>query len=186
MRVILASSSPRRKELLRLIYNDFEIIPSTAPEICPEDTELEDIPFQLAKQKASDIFGKNPDALVIGADTIVLYNDMILGKPASVQNAGIMLRMLSGRIHKVITGVSMISRSKLISIRAETNVEFYELSDEEIDDYIRTGEPMDKAGAYGIQGIGSKFIKQIHGDYNNVVGLPVSAMYQVLKQQELL
>lgn len=186
MRVILASASPRRKELLKKIFDVFEIIPSEVEETYPEKIEVNEIPVYLADKKATSVFVENPDALVIASDTVVLLDDMILGKPSDKNDAFFMLSMLSGKQHKVVTGVAVIYRNMKITMNVETAVNFYDLSKREILEYIETGEPMDKAGAYGIQGYGSKFVKSIIGDYNNVVGLPVSALYQTLKENGIL
>ena len=186
MRVILASASPRRKELLKKIFDVFEIIPSEVEETYPEKIEVNEIPVYLADKKATSVFIENPDALVIASDTVVLLDDMILGKPSDKNDAFFMLSMLSGKQHKVVTGVAVIYRNMKITMNVETAVNFYELSKREILEYIETGEPMDKAGAYGIQGYGAKFVKSIIGDYNNVVGLPVSALYQTLKENGIL
>lgn len=186
MRVILASASPRRKELLKKIFDVFEIIPSEVEETYPEKIEVNEIPVYLADKKATSVFIENPDALVIASDTVVVLDDMILGKPSDKNDAFFMLSMLSGKQHKVVTGVAVIYRNMKITMNVETAVNFYELSKREILEYIETGEPMDKAGAYGIQGHGAKFVKSIIGDYNNVVGLPVSALYQTLKENGIL
>lgn len=172
--LILASGSPRRKELLSLITDEFEIVVSGCDEFVPEGTPAKEVPAILAEQKALAVAKLRPEDTVIGSDTVVVLNDEIFGKPKDKDHAHAMLRALSGRKHFVYTGVAVAENGKVRSFVEETEVEFYELSDETIDDYIATGEPMDKAGAYGIQGKGSVLIKGITGDYFNVMGLPVA------------
>lgn len=186
MRIILASASPRRKELLKKIFDDFEIIPADVEETYPEKIDVKNIPVYLAEKKATSVFVENPDALVIASDTVVMLDGMILGKPSDQKDAFFMLSMLSGKTHMVTTGVVVIYRNLKFTINAETAVSFSDMSKKEIIDYIATGEPMDKAGAYGIQGYGAKFVKSIVGDYNNVVGLPVYALYHTLKEQGII
>lgn len=181
-RIILASKSPRRQELIKLITDDYICIPSNALEIVPENTKPENVAQILASLKANDVYGKNPKDIVIGCDTVVICNNKVLGKPENQRKAKEMLKMLSGNKHKVITGCSVIKDSKENSFKCITEVEFYELSDKEIDNYIVSGEPFDKAGAYGIQGKGALFVKGIIGDYFNVVGLPVSMLARKLKE----
>lgn len=183
MKIILASQSPRRRELLSFITPDFSIEPSSAEEelILPPDLPAEEEPELLALAKASDIAGRFPDALVIGSDTVVIAEnaqgkEVILGKPSSKEDAAAMLRMLSGKRHYVVTGCALVQGTKVHSFRVRTAVDFYSLSEEEIQSYIATNEPMDKAGAYGIQGQGSLLIRGIEGDYFTVVGLPVSRL----------
>lgn len=179
-RVILASASPRRKELLSYIIPNFEVIPSGIDEVAtgaPEDQVK-----QLAADKAADIAKQYPDALVIGADTLVAVDDRVLGKPADEAEAADMLRLLSGREHRVYTGVAVVSNGHVNANVNMTHVQFAKLSDEEIHEYIGTGEPMDKAGAYGIQGYCGKYIVGIRGDYFNVMGLPLNMLYNMLKE----
>lgn len=180
-KIILASKSPRRQELIKLITEDFICIPSNAPEIVPVNTKPEDVSQVLASLKAQDIYRKNPNDIVIGCDTVVICNNKVLGKPENQQKAKEMLKMLSGNKHKVITGCSVIKDNKEQIFKCVTEVEFYKLTDEEIDNYIASNEPFDKAGAYGIQGKGSLFVKGISGDYFNVVGLPVSMLARKLR-----
>jgi len=186
MKVILASGSPRRKELLKLIYDDFEIVNTDVEETCPDNIELSKLSLYLSEIKAKAAAKDHSEDIIIAADTTVSLDDSLLGKPHSPEEAKLMLKMLSGKIHKVITGVTVLTPKLEISVNAETVVEFYELTDEEINSYVATGEPLDKAGAYGIQGRAAKFVKMIQGDYNNVVGLPVAALYQALKSQKLV
>lgn len=178
---ILASASPRRKELLSVITNDFSVVPSDCEEIVPTDISAEDTAEYLAKIKALSVAEKYPHSTVIGADTCVVAGDMILGKPKNEDDAREMLKMMSGITHKVITGCAIVKNGVVNSFSVTTEVEFYPLSDEEIEKYINTSEPYDKAGGYGIQGKASLFVKGIKGDYFNVVGLPVAELNRKLK-----
>lgn len=179
--IILASASPRRQELLRLIFSDFVIEPSDIDESVNEDLELKKYPEYLAVKKAEYIYKSNhQNDLVIGCDTGVFIDNLMLGKPKDKSDAKSMLKLLSGRKHDVITGCAVYNQGQCRSFSVTTEVEFYPLSDKEIEQYILTGEPMDKAGAYGIQGEGALFVKGIVGDYYNVVGLPISALNQVI------
>ncbi|MBR2041986.1 MAG: septum formation inhibitor Maf [Oscillospiraceae bacterium] len=171
---ILASGSPRRKELLSLIIDEYEVLVSGCEEFVPEGTPAEKVPAILAEQKALAVAKLRPDDIVIGSDTVVVLNDEIFGKPKDKAHAHAMLKALSGKKHFVFTGVAVAEKGKVRSFVQKTEVEFYELSDETIEKYIATGEPMDKAGAYGIQGKGSVLVKGITGDYFNVMGLPVA------------
>lgn len=173
-RFIVASASPRRKELLSNIGYKFEIIPSDADESCNNTLTPEELVKELAKRKAFSVFETNTDAVVLGCDTIVEYNGTVLGKPQSRKEAAEMLKMLSGKVHNVHTGVCIASSEKAITFVSTVKVEFYPLSQKLIDGYVATGESDDKAGAYGIQGIGSVLVKGITGDYFSVVGLPVA------------
>lgn len=176
MGIILASASPRRKELMRLLTEDFEVCPSDAEEVFPKDIDIEKAPEYLALNKAREIAKIYPDDLVIGCDTAVFLGGRMLGKPRDAEEAAKMLRSLSGNIHKVISGCALITGGKKMTFSSETEVEFYALSDAEIEEYIRTENPLDKAGAYGIQGKAALFVKGIKGDYYNVVGLPVAEL----------
>lgn len=191
--IILASKSPRRKELLKQIDIDFRCIVSDKEEVITLDKPKQ-VVKELAKQKVSDVENKirevegiNKDTIIIGADTVVVYDDKILGKPCDKEDAYKMLKNLSGNIHRVYTGVSVIYLSgklrKEIVFAECTKVYVNSLSDKEIYDYIDTLEPMDKAGAYGIQGKFGKYVSKIDGDYNNVVGLPLSALYNSVKDK---
>lgn len=171
---ILASGSPRRKELLSLFLPEFEILVSGCDEFVPKGTPAEKVPAILAEQKALAVAKLRPDDIVIGSDTVVVLNGEIFGKPKSEAHAHAMLKALSGKKHFVYTGVAVAEKGEVRSFVQKTEVEFYELSDETIEKYIATGEPMDKAGAYGIQGKGSVLVKGIVGDYFNVMGLPVA------------
>ncbi len=181
MRLILASGSPRRKELLSTLNIPFEIIVSNFEENIDQNKSLEKEIERLSYGKASSVYQSNKDAIVIGADTIVTINNKVLGKPKNEQDAKRMLNLLSNNVHTVITGVTIMSKDKAETFSCASKVYFDKLSDEEIEEYINTKEPMDKAGAYAIQGIGSKFIKKIEGDYYAIVGLPINQIYQKLR-----
>ncbi|MGI5849087.1 MAG: Maf family protein [Christensenellales bacterium] len=177
--VILASASPRRKELLSNIIRDFAIIPSSIPEVASGSPRPQVI--RLAKDKAADIAKDRPDAVVIGADTLVAIDQEVLGKPKNQAEAASMLKRLSGRTHQVYTGVAVIFGPYMQTDCGVTEVTFNKLTAGEIGAYIQTREPMDKAGAYGIQGYGGKFVRKINGCYFNVMGLPLSIVYGMLK-----
>ena len=185
-RIILASKSPRRRELLAQAGYEFDIIPSEKEELMEGGT-AENIVTNLARVKANDVYNrfKEKNPIVIGADTIVVYKGEIFGKPKSQDDATRMLKQLSGKTHEVMTGVCIVSSDKKIAFCETTKVTFYELTEQEIETYINTGDPLDKAGAYGIQGVFAKHIKGIVGDYYNVVGLPISRIYQELKKYEV-
>ena len=178
---ILASASPRRRELFGLISDDFRIVPSNAEETAPDGIAAENLPERLARLKAGDIAAKYPFDTVIGADTLVILDGKVLGKPENPEDAVRMLTALSGKRHKVITGCAVCKNGACRSFSSVTEVEFYPLDDKEISDYVATGEPLDKAGAYGIQGRGALFVKSINGDYFNVVGLPVAALRRFIE-----
>lgn len=179
-KLILASASPRRQELIKLITDDFEIAVSQVEETIPDGMTAEDIPQYLAMLKAKDISKKFSENIVIGADTCIIADGIVLGKPKTKEDAASMLKSLSGNTHYVITGCALVLGEKSLSFSVTTEVEFYPLTDKEIENYIDSGEPFDKAGAYGIQGKGSLFVKRINGDYFNVVGLPVAKLNKVL------
>lgn len=180
--MILASKSPRRKELLGVISKDFEIIPAVGDENIPDGTEPKDAVIMLACQKAKEIAAAHKGEVIVAADTIVVIDNKILGKPRSEAHAAEMLGKLSGRMHTVYTGVCVIFADGTSESFAErTDVEFYPLTESEISDYIATGEPMDKAGAYGIQEQGALLVKRIFGDFYNVMGLPISRLSRVLR-----
>ncbi|MCH1983906.1 Maf family protein [Ruminococcus sp. OA3] len=185
--IILASKSPRRKELLSQIGMTFTVIPACGEERIQTTDPVEAVK-ELSLQKAREIgVQQDSDVLIIGADTIVVHEGQILGKPSSPQDAAVMLSMLQGRTHSVFTGVTLLcgpgdSRTA-VTFAEETRVTFYPMSNDEIQWYIRTGEPLDKAGAYGIQGLAAVFVRSIEGDYQNVVGLPVARLYQEMKRR---
>lgn len=181
-RVILASKSPRRKELLELLKIPFEIIVSDIAENINYDNDLVKEIEKLSYQKAMSVFMNNKDALVIGADTIVKINNDVLGKPHSIEQARNMLRELSDNTHEVVTGVTILYQDKVETFSKVASVTFYPLTDDEIDEYINTNEPLDKAGSYAIQGDGAKFVKEINGDFYTIVGLPIAELYHRLKK----
>ncbi|WP_085991646.1 Maf family protein [Oceanobacillus senegalensis] len=180
--LILASSSPRRKELLENLHLTFDVIVSNVKETVDKTLPPSEIVMSLANQKASTIANKYPDAFVIGADTIVQLDGQILGKPKTKKDAFHTLKQLSDREHSVLTGVSILKGKQIVSFYEETIVEFWPLTDIEIWNYIETGEPMDKAGSYGIQELGAYLVKKINGDYFSVVGLPVARVIRELKK----
>lgn len=180
--IILASKSPRRQELLKLITDEFKIEVTDVDETLPEGITPSQAVLTLSKIKALPLkSNKNYDDIIIGADTVVSIDGKILGKPQNKQHAKEMLKSLSGKTHSVFTGVTLIKGEKELSFFEETKVTFHSLSDNEIDEYIKTNEPMDKAGAYGIQGYGALLVEKIEGDFFNVVGLPVSRINRELK-----
>ena len=180
--MILASASPRRNELLSLILDEFQIEPADVDESIENNIPLEQIPAYLAAKKAKYVSERHPDDIVIGCDTGVFIDNNIIGKPSNEKAAYQILKLLSGRTHHVITGVALCRGGRISCFSQATEVEFYPLSEEEINDYILTGEPMDKAGAYGIQGKGAIFVRGIKGDYFNVVGLPVAMLKRKLEE----
>ncbi len=180
--LILASSSPRRKQLLENLQLTFQVMSSEVDESFDPVLTPEEIVMELAGRKAMAVFEANPSSFVIGADTIVVAQDHVLGKPKDKQEAFEMLKKLSGKQHDVFTGVSIMSPHVSSRFYEKTEVVFWELTDEEIEVYVQTGEPLDKAGAYGIQEFGSMLVKKIHGDYFAVVGLPVSRTIRELKR----
>ncbi|GBF09992.1 MULTISPECIES: Maf family protein [Tepidibacillus] len=182
-KIILASSSPRRREILELIGISFLVHPSDVDESYNESNSPEDIVKQLATRKAMDIASYYQEGIIIGADTIVVLDGQILGKPKDEEDAFQMLNRLQGRSHQVFSGVAVVD-AKTREVKASyqmTKVYMDPLSEEEIRLYIATKEPMDKAGSYGIQGFGAIFIEKIEGDYFNVVGLPVALLSTLLK-----
>lgn len=182
--LILASGSPRRRELMSQVGLDFTVVTSDADENIKE-MEPEDYVRELSSIKAQSVLeqyaDKDDSVIVIGADTIVYHKGEILTKPKDEEDAFRILKSLEGQIHQVYTGVTICSTHKNVSFYEKTDVWVYDMTDEEIRDYISTGEPMDKAGAYGIQGKFAAYIKGIEGDYNNVVGLPVARLVHELK-----
>ncbi|MGM7636520.1 Maf family protein [Bacillus sp. Hm123] len=180
--LILASSSPRRKELLQRIGLPFTVIVSEVDETISHPMSSEETVRQLASRKAHAVAKHHEQAVVIGADTIVVLDEEILGKPKDRSEAKRMLSKLSGREHSVYTGVTIVQGKKEHVFYEKTNVTFWELSDEEVEAYLDSGEPFDKAGAYGIQGIGAVLVKKIDGDYFSVVGLPVASLYRQLQR----
>lgn len=197
MTIVLASASPRRQELLHNADIPFTVQPADINETPLANESPRDCAERLAREKAQAVFQTRPQDYILGADTIVVVGDTILGKPRDAQDAFRMLRSFSGRTHTVITGVCLVGPLGSGQLPADgkvgaqtasesTLVHMCDLSDQEIRDYIATGEPMDKAGAYAIQGIASRWIPRIEGDYSNVVGLPVALVYAMLRQRELV
>lgn len=180
-KIILASASPRRKQLLEQAQLKFSISTSTVDENVDETLLPKQVVEQLALRKANDVSLDHEDCVVIGADTIVSINGTILGKPKDETDATEMLRLLSGDDHEVYTGVAIISKEKTIVFHEKTLVSFWELTEAEIAEYLATGEPFDKAGSYGIQGIGALLVKKIYGCYFNVVGLPLARTVRELR-----
>ncbi|MGL4738654.1 MAG: Maf family protein [Cellulosilyticaceae bacterium] len=186
-KVILASGSPRRKELMKLIPVPFDVAVKEVDETLIEGLSAEENVMQLAKKKALAVAQSFKEQWVLGCDTVVICDGQILGKPRDEVHAKEMLGLLSGRAHEVVTGVCMVKQDedKVELFFDRTIVYFKELSDREVSYYIETREPMDKAGAYGIQGYASIFISRIEGDYYNVMGLPIQLVYDYLKKNNL-
>ena len=182
MKYILASKSPRRKELLGEIVESFEIITKEVDEGLPEDIHPKDGVEILAVKKGSAVAEENPDALVISSDTLVEIGGVALGKPIDEEDAKAMLRTLSGKAHNVHTGVAVHYKGRVYSGVDSTAVFFKEMSEEEIAEYVRSGDPMDKAGSYGIQSGGGKFVTKIEGNYDTVVGLSVSLTKKLIDE----
>ena len=181
--LVLASGSPRRKELLEQVGLSFTVDVADVDENLEEDRPAS-LVEQLSRKKALAVLARHPEAIVLGADTVVAYEDEILGKPEDEADALNMLSMLAGRVHHVYTGVTLCYYNKeqvvTDTFHVCTKVEMYDVPRDLLQDYIRTGEPMDKAGSYGIQGQGAILVRRIEGDYNNVVGLPVSEVFRKL------
>ncbi|MBQ6570013.1 MAG: septum formation inhibitor Maf [Clostridia bacterium] len=179
--LILASASPRRREILKQAGMDFEVMVSDIEEKADPSLSPSELVVCLARQKAENVFQRAGGKTVVAADTVVALEGKILGKPKDEKNAFEMLKALSGKTHEVFTGVCVIKDGKSQSFFERTEVDFYPLSDEDISSYIATGEPMDKAGAYGIQGKGCTLVKAVRGDFYNVVGLPIAKLSRLLK-----
>ena len=181
MNIILASQSPRRKELLeRMGLSDFEIIPAQGDESCPPGCTPAAMVEELSRRKCSQVAASHPEDLVIAADTVVAIDDKILGKPRNEEQASEMLSLLSGREHRVYTGITVSRGGEAVTEHEVTTVRFRPLSGADVSRYIATGEPMDKAGAYGVQGYGCVLVEAIFGDYYNVMGLPVCRLARLL------
>ncbi len=178
--IILASQSPRRKEILTELGISFTVVPSHYEEDNARHIPPETLVKLQAEGKARDVY-KKTGGIVLGADTVVVLDGEVLGKPKNQEDAAHMLEALSGRTHHVLTGVAVIKEGTMYSAVCTTAVHFRPISKEEIQDYIATGEPMDKAGAYAIQGIGQKFVEHIEGSYSNVVGLPKALTLELLQ-----
>ena len=180
-RIVLASASPRRAELLRAAGIDFEVAAANVDEtLLPDETPREHV-TRLAEAKARAVHARDGGRIVLGADTVVVVDTRILGKPVDEADAKRMLTLLSARTHEVLTAVSVFHPGEIVDTRVEaTTVEFAPLSDADIEWYVGTGEPLDKAGTYAVQGLASRFIPRIEGSSSNVVGLPVALVYQML------
>lgn len=184
MKFILASASPRRRELLTSIGVDFEVLPSHVPEVHQEGEAPEEYVARLSRDKARFVATQHPSRWVIAADTTVLLGDELLEKPVDARDAERMLATIAGKTHIVYTGVTLenVERDYRETRVAESEVRMLPLSAEDIAWYVKTGEPLDKAGAYAVQGIGAMFIDSIHGSYTNVVGLPLATLFQMLRR----
>jgi len=180
--IILASSSPRRAKLLKDAGIEFVVESSDIEEIIDDRLEPKDIVIDLAKQKAEVVSAKHPEDIIIAADTIVVYDNEILGKPKDEEDAVRMLKMLSSEVHQVYTGVALQQGDKKHSFCSKTEVKMKKLSDLEIREYIQTKEPMDKAGAYGIQGLGGALVESYQGDFFTIVGLPLKDLLSALNK----
>ena len=176
MGIILASASPRRKELLGFIVNEYEVVPSKVEEIVPKGMSTLKQPEYLSKIKALDIAKQYPNDIVIGADTSVILGKKILGKPKDRADAERMLLNLSGKVHKVVTGCTVVKNGVAKSFSVVSRVKFQKLTKVEIDTYLDTDEPYDKAGSYAVQGRAGAFVEWIKGDYFNIVGLPIAQL----------
>jgi len=180
--LVLASASPRRQELLRNAGIAFEVQPADIPEDPLPGEGAKECAERLASEKALAVARQRPHDCVLGADTVVVVDGQLLGKPCDAADAARMLRLLSGREHQVITGVCLVVSGQWSAASETTSVTMSEISAKEISDYVASGEPMDKAGAYAIQGVASRWIPRIEGDYSNVVGLPVALVWRMLRQ----
>ena len=180
--LVLASASPRRQELLCNAGITFEVQPAHIPEDPLLGEAAKDCAERLAREKALAVAQQRPHDCVLGADTVVVVDGQLLGKPSDAVDAARMLRMLSGREHQVITGVCLVVNGHPSVASETTLVTVSEITEKDIADYVASGEPLDKAGAYAIQGIASRWIPRIEGDYGNVVGLPVALVYRMLRQ----
>ena len=181
MNIILASQSPRRRELLeRMGLSGFEVIPARGDERCPPGCTPAELVEELSRRKCAEVAASHPDDLVIAADTVVEIDGRILGKPHSEEQAAEMLRLLSGRENRVYSGLTVARGGEAVTEHEVTPVRFRALSEADIRHYIATGEPMDKAGAYGVQGYGCVLVEGVFGDYYNVMGLPVCRLARLL------
>jgi len=180
--LVLASASPRRQELLRSAGISFEVQPADIPENALPGEAAKDCAERLARDKALAVAHQRPHDCVLGADTVVVVDGQILGKPIDAADAARMLRLLSGREHQVITGVCLVVSGEPSTASETTLVTVSEITEKDIGDYVSSGEPMDKAGAYAIQGVASRWIPRIEGDYSNVVGLPVALVLRMLRE----
>jgi len=182
--IILASQSPRRRELMLLLNMPFSSENPQIEELIDLNLPLTQAIEKIAIDKATDVFSRHPQSIVIGSDTVVVCDDLILGKPSDDRDAIKMLKLLSGKTHKVITAVCMMSDTEKVVFHSIANVTFYPLEDALIKSYVATSLPLDKAGAYGIQDKGALFIKSIEGDYYTIMGLPIAEVHRRLKLME--
>lgn len=182
MKIILASGSPRRREILTNMGFEVEVVPSAEEKPSEEVLSAEDTVQFLAVEKGAEAKEKFADDIVVSADTVVVFGGQILGKPKDREDAKRMLTLLSGKVHRVLSGYAIFYKGRSLSRVVSTEVEFYKLTDKEIEWYLDTNEPYDKAGSYGIQGLGSYLVKSIKGDYLNVVGFPLSDFCHTLKR----
>jgi septum formation protein len=182
--LVLASASPRRRDILRTLGLGFEIDPADVDETPEDGASIDAVVAALSLEKAREVAGRHRDALIIAADTLVELDGRILSKPTSPEDARAMLTAMSGRTHRVATGVVLLdgATERAQSALVETQVTFRRMSEDEIDAYVATGEPLDKAGSYGIQGLGASFVERIDGDYYNVAGLPVATLNELLRE----
>lgn len=184
--IVLASASPRRLELLKEAGIEVKVEPANIPEVRNQNEAARDFAERMAREKARAVWSKDKNQVVFGADTVVVVDDLVLGKPENEADAARMLRLLSGRAHEVITGVCLIGQG-FEDVRSEsTVVHFFNLKEAEIRCYTASGEPMDKAGGYAIQGGASRWISKVEGDYSNVVGLPVALVLTMLREHDII
>lgn len=186
MPLILASGSPRRREILAMITQEFTVIKPQKEEITDPSLPPALQVQELARQKAKEVWEAHPEAVVIGSDTVVEQDGRILGKPVSQADAEAQLMLLAGRWHNVHTGVTILAPGREQCFTTTSRVKFAPMTRQEIAAYIATGEPMDKAGSYGIQGFGGKFVESIEGDFYSIMGLPLCRVYQILSETSLL
>jgi nucleoside triphosphate pyrophosphatase len=181
-KLVLASQSPRRRELLTLLCGEFEVLASQVSETSKRKEPPRKMVQRLARAKAQAVQVLRPDSVIVGADTVVICRGLVLGKPKSHRDARQMLMRLSGKTHRVLTGLCVLRDHQCCMGVSATQVQFSPLSDSEIERYLKTGEPFDKAGAYAIQGFAARYVERIDGCYFNVVGLPISLLYQMLRR----
>ena len=186
MEIVLASESPRRRELLALMGLSYTVDPSNTEEVPPRHETVAENVMELAEQKARAVFCRHPDACVIGADTVVDLDGLVLGKPHTPENARAYLARMQGRTHTVYTGLAILTPKGIRKAYETTRVTFAPMTEAEIDWYVSTGEPLDKAGAYGIQGPACVFVSHIEGSYFNVIGMPVQLLYKLLKEEGVI
>ena len=181
--LILVSQSPRRRELMELLRTPYKTASPKKKETLNLDLNIVDQIQELAKEKVLSVIHEHPESVLIGADTVIVLDDQILGKPQDETDAFNMLKKLSNRTHEVITGVYMASKNHNVMFYSSSKVTFYEMSDEDIQSYVDTREPMGKSGSYSIQGGASLFLKHIDGDHNAIMGLPIGTIYQHLMNE---